>query len=421
MKDKLLAFLPILPSVIYVIWTDYWRLFVQRVGFSIAISVLAYFATLRLIPIFADYTLKKGLSGKDLGKKGTAVENNDVPEALGLVCGIVFLISTILSQLMFATNDKQLVIFNSALFSICFMIFLGYIDDTLDLKWRYKLILPTISSLPLLLSYSGSTAMYLPQPLASFLMSDHKLTVLGQLINIFAVVDAEANGKIVELGGWFLLFMGLQAVFCTNAINILAGINGLEAGQGFVIACSLLFFKVYEICSSGTNNIKENELFAILYLLPYIGTSLGLLSYNWYPAKVFVGDTFCYFSGMTFAVIGIHSHFSKTLLMLFIPQILNFLYSVPQLFKLMPCPRHRLPKKLPNVDLLTYSTFPCESSRYRWFKIRSNDTECPNCTILNLFLRWFGPMHERSLTVCILLFQFICSALAFYIRYVLLE
>ena len=34
---------------------------------------------------------------------------------------------------------------------------------------------------------------------------------------------------------------------------------------------------------------------------------------NWYPSTVFVGDTFCYFAGMTFAVVGIHGHFSKTL------------------------------------------------------------------------------------------------------------
>lgn len=63
-----------------------------------------------------------------------------------------------------------------------------------------------------------------------------------------------------------------------------------------------------------------------------------------YPSRVFVGDTYCYFAGMTFAVMGILGHFSKTLLLFFIPQILNFLYSTPQLFGLVPCPRHRLPK-----------------------------------------------------------------------------
>ena len=50
------------------------------------------------------------------------------------------------------------------------------------------------------------------------------------------------------------------------------------------------------------------------------------------------------FAGMTFAVVGILGHFSKTMLLFFIPQIVNFVYSTPQLFHLIPCPRHRLPK-----------------------------------------------------------------------------
>ncbi|KAJ1442932.1 hypothetical protein B484DRAFT_316208, partial [Ochromonadaceae sp. CCMP2298] len=89
------------------------------------------------------------------------------------------------------------------------------------------------------------------------------------------------------------------------------------------------------------SRFADDSRFAIVLVLPFIGTSLALLRHNWFPASVFVGDTYCYFAGMTFAVIGIHSHFSKTLLMLFVPQILNFLYSTPQLFKLAPCPRHR--------------------------------------------------------------------------------
>ena len=33
-------------------------------------------------------------------------------------------------------------------------------------------------------------------------------------------------------------------------------------------------------------------------------------------------------------------------------QVLNFLYSVPQLFKWVPCPRHRLPRLDPATGLL---------------------------------------------------------------------
>lgn len=40
--------------------------------------------------------------------------------------------------------------------------------------------------------------------------------------------------------GWiYKLYMGLLAVFCTNSINIHAGLNGLEVGQTVVIASAV--------------------------------------------------------------------------------------------------------------------------------------------------------------------------------------
>lgn len=299
------------------------------------------------------------------------------------------------------------------------MIFLGFTDDTLELKWRYKLILPTLASLPLLVSYSGSTAVYIPSQLRTLLMFNGELTHLGMLIDSlpWIVVDTNADGAILELSSIFLLYMGLLAVFCTNSINIYAGINGLEAGQSYIIACSILFFKLYDLYIYGYG---ESQLFSLILIIPFIGVTLGLLKYNWYPASVFVGDTFCYFAGMTFAVIGIHGHFSKTLLLLFIPQIFNFLYSLPQLFKVLPCPRHRLPRVNVTNHTLYYSAFPCKENEYKLFKVKSNDLECPNCTLICAVLRITGPLKERTLCIVLLVIQILSSCLAFYIRYQLI-
>jgi UDP-N-acetylglucosamine--dolichyl-phosphate N-acetylglucosaminephosphotransferase len=44
--------------------------------------------------------------------------------------------------------------------------------------------------------------------------------------------------------------MSMVAVFCTNAINILAGVNGLEVGQSIVIATSILIFNLIELQGS---------------------------------------------------------------------------------------------------------------------------------------------------------------------------
>jgi UDP-N-acetylmuramyl pentapeptide phosphotransferase/UDP-N-acetylglucosamine-1-phosphate transferase len=40
-----------------------------------------------------------------------------------------------------------------------------------------------------------------------------------------------------------------------------------------------------------------------------------------FPSRVFVGDTFTYFAGMTLAVAGILGHFSETMLLFLLPQV----------------------------------------------------------------------------------------------------
>ena len=88
----------------------------------------------------------------------------------------------------------------------------------------------------------------------------------------------------------------------------------------------------------------EYHMFSLTIMIPFLFCTLALLKHNQFPSKVFVGDTFCYCAGMTFAVVGILGHFSKTMMLFFIPQLLNFALSIPQLIGIIHCPRHRLPK-----------------------------------------------------------------------------
>lgn len=299
--------------------------------------------------------------------------------------------------------------FLAGLLSICCMLLLGFADDVLDLRWRHKLLLPTIASLPLLMVYYinfNSTLIIVPKPLRPWF------------------------GFSVDLWIFYYLYMGMLAVFCTNAINILAGINGLEVGQSLIISISILLFNLIEL----SGDLWKAHQFSLYFMLPYIATSLGLLKFNWYPAQVFVGDTFCYLSGMTFAVVGIIGHFSKTTLLFFIPQIINFLYSVPQLFHFIPCPRHRLPKYNKKTDKLEISTAVFNKKDIsiigkfiawifrklniiKWQEDDKGIVTCNNLTLINYVLIKTGPMKEPTLTLILLLIQIISSSLAFLIRY----
>ena len=48
-----------------------------------------------------------------------------------------------------SNSDSWLVDYNAALATICFMLFLGFADDMLDILWRVKLMLPALASLHL--------------------------------------------------------------------------------------------------------------------------------------------------------------------------------------------------------------------------------------------------------------------------------
>ena len=191
-----------------------------------------------------------------------------------------------------------------------------------------------------------------------------------------------------------------------------------------MIGCAILVHNLIEIqghqrTQNGDDGLKENHLFSVMLISSFVSVSLALLRHNWYPANVFVGDTFCYFAGMTFAVVGILGHFSKTLLLFFIPQIVNFIWSMPQLFRFVPCPRHRLPRFDSKTGLMHPSTFPCKAHEYRWLKRKNNDTEAPNMTVINLCLILLGPMSERNLCVVLLTLQVLSCGFGFFCRYYL--
>jgi UDP-N-acetylglucosamine--dolichyl-phosphate N-acetylglucosaminephosphotransferase len=147
---------------------------------------------------------------------------------------------------------------------------------------------------------------------------------------------------------------------------------------------------------------------------------LGLLKHNWFPANVFVGDTYCYFAGMTFAVVGILGHFSKTLLLFFIPQVINFLWSVPQIFKIVPCPRHRLPGIDASGKMIP-STFECNSNQHVWLKrimrVDLKATQIPNMTVITLCLMVCGPMTEKQLCTTLLGLQMTSCCFGLFVRY----
>ena len=136
---------------------------------------------------------------------------------------------TITLQVSLGFTQERLIEYNAGLLAICMVVLLGFVDDVVDLKWRHKVIVPTVASLPLLVAYKGLTSVVVPKIFRSFL------------------------GKTTYLGILYYIYMGNIAIFCTNAINIYAGINGLEVGQSYIIGCFIVIHNVIEIYTNDYN------------------------------------------------------------------------------------------------------------------------------------------------------------------------
>ncbi|EEB05900.1 UDP-N-acetylglucosamine-dolichyl-phosphateN-acetylglucosaminephosphotransferase [Schizosaccharomyces japonicus yFS275] len=410
---------------------------------ALGVSLLAYVSTVTLIPRVGDAFIRRGFSGKDMNK----AEKKIIPETMGVVCALVYFICMIVfipflfykylvpngvkptSEVGWMNRERaiashfphnHLVEYLAALLSILSISLLGILDDLFDIRWRHKFFLPAIAAIPLLVVYyvdCDKTYVSVPTVLRPFL-----------------------SRSIVDLGVLYYMYMAAVAIFCPNSINIIAGINGVEAGQSLVLAIMVCLNDVLFLVRPGTTTDAIHlHLLSLYLLLPLVAVTLGLLKYNWWPSRVFVGDTYCYFAGMVLAVAGILGHFSKTLLLFFLPQIFNFVLSIPQLFGLVPCPRHRLPRFNPETGLLQNSyvdftdtpNLPKKTKlsillfeRLRLIKVEYEPKtgrilRCTNFTIINFLLAHLGTMREDHLTMVVMALQFGVGVFALFFRHVL--
>ncbi|KAI7852274.1 UDP-N-acetylglucosamine--dolichyl-phosphate N-acetylglucosaminephosphotransferase [Circinella umbellata] len=404
---------------------------------SISFAILAGVITWKTLPRLAMTFINAHVSGVDVLKTDRPL----LPEAMGFPTAVIYLIALFCfipfpfinwfdgeARLVHEDNPMigtfpyhKLGQILSAILAIQSMVLLGFADDILDVRWRYKVWFPAVASVPLLIFYYtnfGVTHVIMPLQLRPYV------------------------GDLVDLGPFYYLYMVMLVIFCTHTINILAGINGIEVGQSLVIALSVIINDLLFMFNNNDRESLEAHLFSLYFMLPFAGVTAGLLAHNWFPARVFVGDTYCYFAGITFAVVGILGHFSKTLVLFFIPQIFNFIYSCPQLFRLIDCPRHRMPQLNKETKLLHCSTViiqPGTSLRGKFghlalkilyilglLKVFKWDDhgrilECNNLTIINLVLARLGPMSEVNTTRVILGIQVLASLLGFFIRYKLVQ
>jgi UDP-GlcNAc:undecaprenyl-phosphate GlcNAc-1-phosphate transferase len=95
----------------------------------------------------------------------------------------------------------------------------------------------------------------------------------------------------------------LLVVITVNAVNFIDGLDGLAAGIVAIAACSFL---VYSYTLAHVVGIHSQSVPAVVSAL-LAGMCLGFLPHNFYPARIFMGDTGAMLIGLLLAYVPLSS------------------------------------------------------------------------------------------------------------------
>jgi UDP-N-acetylglucosamine--dolichyl-phosphate N-acetylglucosaminephosphotransferase len=285
--------------------------------------------------------------GKDVHKP----DQPKVPEmgglfsVVGFAVGIAAVIAfnTFLSR--FLSIDLSQVL---AVLSVVLVIaIVGTIDDLLGMRQSIKAAMPLLASFPLMAVRAGHTTMSIP-----------------------------FHGQ-VDFGIYYsVILVPLGVTGAANGVNMLAGFNGVEAGMGIVAMISL----------AAVAHLTH-ETAAFLVLLSAIGALVATLYFNWYPARIFIGDAGTLSIGAIIASAVIIGGFEKAGVVIIIPYLLDLVIKA----------KNRFPSK-------------------GWSGIyRAGKLYCPESGPVGLgqlILKITGGMSERNLTLILMGLEAICGGAA---------
>lgn len=245
----------------------------------LVVLAVSFLATFWVTPKLIRKLSNSGIVGRDMNKTGFP----KVPEmgGLGVVAGFVagVLIAIAFDTFHVIEVNLNLTYLLAGLSTILIMALIGIFDDLFLMRQSVKAMLPLLASLPLVAIKVGVTHMTFP--------------LLGE----------------VDFGILFPLFLiPLAITGASNATNMLAGFNGLEAGLGLVMTATV-----------GIAAFVFGSVEAVIISFAMLGALLAFLRYNWYPAKILIGDVGTLTIGAVIAVSVIIGNLEKIGVILILP------------------------------------------------------------------------------------------------------
>jgi len=260
-----------------------------------------------------------GETVRDLGLDGQ--KEKDGTPTMG---GLIIIIATIVPVMLFSkVNNIYIIIL---LFTTLWLGFIGFLDDYIKvfkknkngLKGKFKIIGQTLLGLIVGLTLYFHTDVTIKDQ-SSFNSQINNIEYKSTKTTVPFLKDNELDYSYFI--SWmsdesetlslivFIFFVVLIITSVSNGANLTDGIDGLVAGSSVIITLTLAIFAWVSgnIIFSEYLNImyipRVSEI--VIFISAFIGSLIGFLWYNAFPAQIFMGDTGSLTIGGIIAVIAI--------------------------------------------------------------------------------------------------------------------
>ena len=239
------------------------------------IAMIAFLIVVILGPIFLPMLrrFKFGQTVRDDGPQ-SHLQKNGTP-TMG---GVMMIIAILITGLTRAKVDSDLLV---GLICITGFGFVGFLDDFIKIKMKRSLGPKAYQKIIL-------------QFALAFFVSYYQYTASPSATQVMVPF----TDYVINLGPLYVPIMMFIIIGTVNAVNLTDGLDGLAGGL------SLIAFLSFGIITWGSTWIEGYQEIAIFCFI-LVGSILGFLIYNTYPAKVFMGDTGSLSLGATLAAVAI--------------------------------------------------------------------------------------------------------------------
>ena len=252
--------------------------------------LLAFGINIILTPITIFWAKKYGFVDDPKRHKHPAtIHKRTIPRAGGLSIFLAFVVTALLVLPM---TQKLLGIILGGLI----LIVVGIIDDRYDLKSSWKLLVQLLAAL--IVVGSGIGISFITNPLALLGFGAWGTADVIRLDQYQIFFNFFGQHSIIILADLFALFW---IVWVANMVNFSSGVDGQMPG---VVLITLVVIFAASLRFIGTD---QQQLIVTKLSLIGAGATFGFLIYNFYPAKIFPGDSGSYFLGFLVAVLAILS------------------------------------------------------------------------------------------------------------------